>query len=86
MTEIPPAGDPVSIQMASIMAENERLRDLLNVERAAHRETRRKLEKADHDRKRYAKRIRFLQGQHIGLFETRHSRQLCDNTRKEAVG
>lgn len=40
--------------------EVERLRHRLSLERCLHRETRRKLEKADHDRKRYAKRIRFL--------------------------
>lgn len=40
------------------------LRQLLPIERNAHSATRRKLEKADHDRQRYAKRITFLQGRH----------------------
>ena len=34
---------------------------LLHLERRAHAETRRKLAKAEHDRERYAKRIRFIQ-------------------------
>lgn len=34
---------------------------LLYLERRAHAETRRKLAKAEHDRERYAKRIRFIQ-------------------------
>ena len=37
---------------------------LLQLERKAHAETRRRLEKADHDRKRYARRIRFLDSRH----------------------
>ena len=41
-------------------SEVERLRQLLSIERHLHQETRRKLEKADHDRKRYARRINFL--------------------------
>lgn len=41
-------------------SEVELLRHLLSLERYLHQGTRRKLEKADHDRKRYAKRIRFL--------------------------
>lgn len=40
--------------------ESERLGTLLAIERNLHCDTKRKLEKADHDRKRYAKRIRFL--------------------------
>ena len=41
-------------------SEVERLRQLFSIERHLHQETRRKLEKADHDRKRYARRINFL--------------------------
>ena len=41
-----------------------RMRELLKIERMEHAKTRRKLEKADHDRKRYAKRIRLLDGRH----------------------
>lgn len=37
---------------------------LLYLERRAHAETRRKLEKAEHDRDRYARRIRFVQTRH----------------------
>lgn len=48
----------------SLERENARLRELLRQERLLHGETRRKLEKADHDRKRYAKRIRFMDGRH----------------------
>lgn len=40
--------------------ENRRLRMLLEMERRGHQKTKRALEKADHDRQRYAKRIRFL--------------------------
>ena len=40
---------------------------LLQLERKAHAETRRRLEKADHDRKRYARRIRFLDSRHAIL-------------------
>lgn len=39
----------------------EYLSSLLYLERRAHAETRRKLAKAEHDRERYAKRIRFIQ-------------------------
>lgn len=41
-----------------------KMRELLRIERMEHAKTRRKLEKADHDRKRYAKRIRLLDGRH----------------------
>ena len=41
------------------MTEIENLEYLLYLERAAHSKTRRKLAKAEHDRDRYAKRIRF---------------------------
>lgn len=41
------------------MTETENLEYLLYLERAAHGKTRRKLAKAEHDRDRYAKRIRF---------------------------
>ena len=44
--------------------ESERLGTLLAIERNLHRDTKRKLKKADHDRKRYAKRIRFLDSRH----------------------
>lgn len=40
--------------------EAEQLSTILAIERNLHCDTKRKLEKADHDRKRYAKRIRFL--------------------------
>ena len=46
------------------MTFEERLVAQLYLERRAHAETRRKLAKAEHDRARYGKRIRFLQGQH----------------------
>lgn len=42
----------------------EYLSSLLYLERRSHAETRRKLEKAEHDRDRYAKRIRFVQARH----------------------
>lgn len=54
-------------QTALLMAENDRLRELLDMERSLYAETRRKLEKADHDRQRYAKRIRFMDGRHTAL-------------------
>ena len=41
------------------MTEIENLEYLLYLERAAHSKTRRKLAKAEHDRDRHAKRIRF---------------------------
>lgn len=76
------------------MTFEERLAAQLYLERRAHAETRRKLAKAEHDRDRYGRRIRFLQGRHEILAReyrgyssrTRHSRQLCDLARKEAVG
>ena len=40
------------------------MQTLLCLERRAHAETRRKLQKAEHDRDRYAKRIRFVQARH----------------------
>lgn len=45
------------------MTENY-MQTLLYLERRAHAETRRKLHKAEHDRDRYAKRIRFIQARH----------------------
>lgn len=57
------------------MTFEERLAAQLYLERRAHAETRRKLAKAEHDRDRYGRRIRFLQGGmkfwrgSIGLFE-----------------
>lgn len=44
--------------------EAEQLSTILAIERNLHCDTKRKLEKADHDRKRYAKRIRFLDSRH----------------------
>lgn len=41
------------------MTETENLEYLLYLERGLHSKTRRKLAKAEHDRDRYAKRIRF---------------------------
>lgn len=46
------------------MTFEERLAAQLYLERRAHAETRRKLAKAEHDRDRYGRRIRFLQGRH----------------------
>lgn len=46
------------------IAENDRLWMLIEIECRLHAETCRKLEKADHDRKRYAKRIRYLEARH----------------------
>lgn len=54
----------VSARVAYLMAENGRKSELLAIERKLHAETHRKLEKADHDRQRYARRIRFLQDRH----------------------
>lgn len=44
--------------------EAEQLSTIMAIERNLHCDTKRKLEKADHDRKRYAKRIRFLDSRH----------------------
>lgn len=44
--------------------ENQHLLLLITAERNAHAATRKKLEKADHDRQRYARRIRFIQARH----------------------
>lgn len=46
---------------------------LLQMERKAHAETRRRLEKADHDRKRYARRIRFMDSRHAILCAEYHA-------------
>ncbi len=51
---------------------------LLTVERAIHASTARKLEKADHDRQRYKKRIRFLDARHQVICRELHA------ARKEA--
>lgn len=59
-----------SRQMAHLIMECDHLRNLLKAERAAHAETRCKLEKADHDRKRYARRIRFEAGRHAILCQS----------------
>lgn len=45
------------------MSEMERLVNLLHLEREAHAKTRRKLEKAEHDRDRYARRIAMMRAQ-----------------------
>ncbi len=55
------------------VTENHRLRMLLEQERGLHAETSCKLQKADHDRKRYAKRIRFIQAQHEVLAREFHA-------------
>ncbi len=61
------------------MTEEERLTALLYLERRAHAETRRKLAKAEHDRERYARRIRFVQLRHEALSrEFRAIRMECD--------
>ena len=57
------------------MTFEERLAAQLYLERRAHAETRRKLAKAEHDRDRYGRRIRFLQGRH----EIRAERDTLDN-------
>jgi len=44
-----------------------RLMQLLELERRQHQETKRKLEKAEHDRARYKRRIRYLDGRHAVL-------------------
>lgn len=62
-----------------------RLIALLDMERKAHRETRRKLEKAAHDRERYARRIRFLQGRHVLLAQDYHALQLENQILRTAV-
>ena len=53
--------------LSQVENENRRLQMLLTMERREHAATRRKLEKADHDRQRYARRIRFLDGRHDAL-------------------
>lgn len=50
--------------MSSQEDENRTLRMLLLVERESHASARKKLEKAKHDRERYAKRIRFMDERH----------------------
>lgn len=47
--------------------ENRRLRMLLEMERRGHQKTKRALEKADHDRQRYARRIRFMNERYYAL-------------------
>ena len=47
-----------------VLDENRRLRQLLTLERQEHVATRRRLAKAEHDRDRYKRRIRFLDGRH----------------------
>lgn len=51
----------------------EYLLSLLYLERRAHADTRRKLAKAEHDRERYAKRIRFVQARHEILSREFHA-------------
>lgn len=48
---------------AAVFIENDHLRNLLKMERKAAKEKSRRLEKAEHDRQRYARRIRLLQAQ-----------------------
>lgn len=45
---------------AAVFIENDRLRNLLQIERRTAKEKSRRLEKAEHDRQRYARRIRLL--------------------------
>ena len=59
--------DEHSRMAARLVIDCEHFKTLLGIERAAHTETRRKLEKAEHDRERYARRIRFLQSRHAIL-------------------
>lgn len=54
-------------------ADIEKLLMLLKTERSNHVKTRKKLEKAEHDRDRYAKRIRFLDGRHTVLCREYHA-------------
>jgi len=42
-----------------------RLLYLLELERSQHEKTRKRLEKAEHDRERYKRRIRLLDGRHV---------------------
>lgn len=58
---------------------------LLQMERKAHAETRRRLEKADHDRKRYARRIRFMDSRHAILCAEYHAVVNERNTLKSAL-
>lgn len=46
--------------LSDLENENRRLRMLLEIERREHQKTKKLLEKSDHDRRRYAKRIRFM--------------------------
>ena len=53
--------------------------ELLYLERREHMHTREKLKKAEHDRERYARRIRFLQGNQAFLScELRALRKECE--------
>lgn len=54
-------------EFSQVENDNRRLQMLLTMERREHAATRRKLEKADHDRKRYARRIHFLDARHAML-------------------
>lgn len=65
--------------------ESERLGTLLAIERNLHRDTKRKLKKADHDRKRYAKRIRFLDYRHEIMCCEYHAAQAEIHVLKTAV-
>lgn len=65
--------------------EAERLSTVLAIERNLHRNTKRKLEKAIHDRKRYAKRIRFLDGRHEVMCREYHVAQAEIHALKIAV-
>ena len=60
--------------------ENLHLQMLLTLERREHAATRRKLEKADHDRQRYARRIRFEAARHSVLCRSLHALESENNT------
>ena len=65
--------------------EAERLSTILAIERNLHCDTKRKLEKADHDRKRYAKRIRLLDGRHEVMCREYHAARAEIHVLKTAV-
>ena len=65
--------------------EAERLSTILAIERNLHRDTKRKLEKANHDRKRYAKRIRFLDSRHEVMCCEYHAARVEIHVLKTAV-
>lgn len=65
--------------------ESERLGTLLAIELNLHRDTKQKLKKADHDRKRYANRIRFLDGRHEVMCREYHAARAEIHVLKTAV-